>query len=85
MTTFESKTTWGEAYDRHGLGGLLGAPLSAMGGFGKFLLVILALSIVANNIPNLYSFALTFQAYGKRAQSIPRFFLVILGTVICKF
>lgn len=82
MTTFESKTTWGVDYDEFGLGGLLGAPLSAMGGFGKFLLVILALSIVANNIPNMYSFALTFQAFGKYAQAIPRIFLVLAGTAI---
>lgn len=30
---------------------LLPPPLAAMGGFGRFLLVVLALSIVANNIP----------------------------------
>lgn len=59
MTTFESKTTWKDAYDRNGLGGLLGAPLSPMRGFGSLLLVILALSIVANSVPNSYSFALS--------------------------
>ncbi|KAL8283260.1 hypothetical protein RQP46_006038 [Phenoliferia psychrophenolica] len=82
MSTFENKTTWADRYETHGIGGLLGAPLSAMGGFGKFLLVILSLSMVANNIPNMYSFALTFQALGKFAQSIPRMFLVIFGTCI---
>ncbi|KAI5481469.1 hypothetical protein MNV49_004226 [Pseudohyphozyma bogoriensis] len=82
MATFDSKTTWADAYDANGLGGLLGAPLSAMGGFGSFLLVLLALSIVANNIPNMYSFALTFQVFGKYAQAIPRMFLVMIGTVI---
>lgn len=30
----------------------------------------------------MYSFALTFQAFGKYAQSIPRIFLVIIGTAI---
>jgi len=34
------------------------------------------------DIPNMYSFALTFQVLGRYAQVIPRFFLVILGTVI---
>ncbi|KAK4704490.1 hypothetical protein P7C70_g1724, partial [Phenoliferia sp. Uapishka_3] len=82
MSTFENKTTWGDDYATNGIGGLLGAPLSAMGGFGKFLLVVLALSIVANNIPNMYSFALTFQAFGRAAQAIPRMFLVIAGTII---
>ncbi|KAM0751475.1 hypothetical protein T439DRAFT_211182 [Meredithblackwellia eburnea MCA 4105] len=82
MTTFTAKTTWGDLYTEYGLGGLLYAPLSPMGGFGRFLLVLLALSIVANNIPNMYSFALTFQAFGKYAQAVPRFFLVCVGTVI---
>lgn len=83
MSTFDAKPTWGAEYDAKGLGGLLGAPLiGPMGGFGRFLLVILALSIVANNIPNVYSFALTFQAFGKYFQLIPRFFLCITCTVI---
>jgi purine-cytosine permease-like protein len=79
-----NKPTWAAAAEEgENLGGLLGAPLyGPMGGFGRFLLVILALSIVANNIPNMYSFALTFQAFGKFAQSIPRMFLVCIGTAI---
>lgn len=56
MTTFQNKPTWEQQYHDYELGGLLGAPLvGPMGGFGRFLLVILALSIVANNIPNLVS------------------------------
>ncbi|GAA5894492.1 hypothetical protein JCM6882_004834 [Rhodosporidiobolus microsporus] len=83
MSTFVDKPSWAAEYDAHGLGGLLGAPLyGPMGGFGRFLLVILALSIVANNIPNVYSFALTFQAFGKYMQMIPRFFLCIVCTII---
>lgn len=48
MSTFEAKPSWGERYDTGGLGGLLAAGLSPLGGFGKFLLVLLALSIVTN-------------------------------------
>ena len=48
MSTFEAKPSWGERYDTGGLGGLLAAGLSPLGGFGKFLLVVLALSIVTN-------------------------------------
>ncbi|KAM0756584.1 putative purine-cytosine permease [Meredithblackwellia eburnea MCA 4105] len=82
MSTFDNKTTWKDFYEMDGTGGLLSGPLIAMGGFGRFLLVLLALSIVANNIPNMYSFALTFQVFGKFAQSIPRMFLVLFGTII---
>lgn len=40
------------------------------------------LSIVANNIPNLYSFSLTVQVLGPWVQRIPRPFLVVLATAI---
>lgn len=46
---------WATAYNDGSVGGLLGAVLAPVGGFGKFCLVLLALSIVANNIPNNYS------------------------------
>ncbi|KAI8943342.1 hypothetical protein NX059_001359 [Plenodomus lindquistii] len=66
-----------------GTGGLLGAVLfEPLGGFGKFCVVILALSIVANNCPNIYSFALTVQVFGKWTQAIPRFIWTGVGTAI---
>jgi purine-cytosine permease-like protein len=46
---------WLTAYENGSVGGLLGAVLAPVGGFGKFCLVVLSLSIVANNIPNNYS------------------------------
>src|SRR2546425_4510249 len=43
------------AYKGLGGGDLLAAIAKPLGGFGSFLLVLLALSVVANNIPNDYS------------------------------
>lgn len=61
-------------YADSGTGGLLGAVLLPhVGTFGKFCLVILALSIIANNCPNLYSVGLTVQIFGRWTQRIPRF------------
>jgi hypothetical protein len=48
MTTVDVPE-WQDAYAAGGIGGLMGAGLSPAGGFGKFLLVLLALSIVANS------------------------------------
>ena len=59
MFTFEKKTTWGLAYEAHGTGGLFAAVLSPMRGFGQFCLVVLALSVIANNVLNIYSVALS--------------------------
>ncbi|KAH8834778.1 permease for cytosine/purines, uracil, thiamine, allantoin-domain-containing protein [Flagelloscypha sp. PMI_526] len=83
MHTFAQKTTWEEAYNTLGVGGLLGVPLTGtMHGFGSFLMVILALSIIANNIPNIYSLSVTFQNIHPFCQAIPRIFVVIIGSVV---
>ncbi|KAJ4477122.1 permease for cytosine/purines, uracil, thiamine, allantoin-domain-containing protein [Lentinula lateritia] len=83
MSTFNQKTTWADAYAENSVGGLLGAGLAGpMGGCGSFLLVIIALSIIATNIPAMYSLALTFQNIHPYAQAIPRIFIVIIGSVV---
>ncbi|PKY02865.1 cytosine-purine permease [Aspergillus campestris IBT 28561] len=67
-------------YDASGSGGLLAAVLEPLGGFGKFCLVILALSIIANNCPNIYSVGLTLQVMSRYSQRVPRFVWVFLGS-----
>lgn len=70
-------------YKTSGTGGLLAAILiEPLGTFGKFCLVILALSIIANNCPNIYSIALTMQVFGRWAQNVPRFVWTTLGTAV---
>ncbi|KAF8977720.1 hypothetical protein BGZ46_007168 [Entomortierella lignicola] len=74
MTIYED----GEA----GLGSVLGTSLSSLGGFGKFLVFLLALSVVSNNVPNTYSAALSIQTIGKPLQKIPRFIWTIVVAVV---
>ncbi|KAH7886412.1 permease for cytosine/purines, uracil, thiamine, allantoin-domain-containing protein [Phlebopus sp. FC_14] len=62
-------------------GGLVAQVLAPWGGGGKFLLVLLALSVIANNIPNTYSTGLSVQALGRPFAVIPRFFWVFLAFV----
>lgn len=70
-----------EGYQASGTGGLLAAVLfPPLGGFGKFCLVVLALSIIANNCPNIYSVALTVQVLGTVTRRVPRFIWTTLGT-----
>jgi len=83
MTTLHSSAPrFAERYERDSVGGLLSAALDPAGGFGQFCLVVLAFGIVANNIPNMYSLALTTQALHPWLQAIPRPFISIIGTVI---
>lgn len=63
-------------------GQLLALALSPLGGFGSFLVFLLALSIIANNIPNDYSLGLTVQVLGRPLQRIPRVVWTLIGAVI---
>lgn len=56
--------------------------LDPLGGFGKFILVLVTLSIVANNIVNVYSFPLSLQVIGQWLVRIPQFVPVFLITAI---
>ena len=69
------------AFDDSNTGALVAQVLSPWGGFGKFILVVLALSVVANNIPNTYSAGLSMQALGKPFALVPRFFWTTLAFV----
>ena len=68
------------AYKESG-GDLLVAVVKPLGGFGSVLLVLLALSIVANNIPNAYSIGLSMQVLGKSFQRVSRIVWTLYGAV----
>lgn len=63
-------------------GDLLTAAARPLGSLGIFFLVLLALSIVANNIPNDYSLGLSMQVLGRPFQRINRAVWALIGSVI---
>ena len=76
-------TSYSDGYNNSGIGGLLAAVLfPPLGTFGKFCLVILALSIVANNCPNIYSLTFSLQLMARWTQAIPRFIWTFVGTIV---
>ena len=71
------------AYNKDHIGGLLAAVLfPPWGRFGEFLVIVLALSMVANNCPNIYSLTFSLQILTHYAQRIPRFVWTFVGTLI---
>jgi purine-cytosine permease-like protein len=60
----------------------MGEALKPIGGFGKFLLVIMAMSIVGCNIVNNYSLAFSAQNLGDWALKVPRFVWTIVGSIV---
>jgi len=63
-------------------GDLVAAVLHSLGGFGTFLLILLALSVIANNIPNDYSLGLSIQVLGRSFQRVNRAVWTLIGAVI---
>jgi purine-cytosine permease-like protein len=67
------------AFEDGSMGGLIAQTLSPWGGFGKFLLVVLALSVIANNMVNTYSTGISIQALGRPFAMVPRTFWTLVG------
>jgi len=70
------------AYKGGSGGDLVAAALKPQGSFGTVLLVLLTLSIIANNIPNDYSLGLSMQVLGRAAQRVNRAVWTVLGAII---
>jgi NCS1 nucleoside transporter family len=81
MTVTLNNEDYLNAYFDSGIGGLLASVLvPPLGRFGEFCIVVLALSIIANNCPNIYSVSLSLQVLARGTQRVPRFVWVFLGT-----
>ncbi|KAG1801269.1 permease for cytosine/purines, uracil, thiamine, allantoin-domain-containing protein [Suillus variegatus] len=75
--------SWNEGYGTEGnVGGLLEAMLSPVGNFGKFLTVLLSLSVTSNIAGALYSICFNFQVMIPAMSRVPRYVFSIVGTVI---
>ncbi|KAJ7124390.1 permease for cytosine/purines, uracil, thiamine, allantoin-domain-containing protein [Mycena epipterygia] len=78
-----SNDAWTAAYEANELGGLLGAVLvPVVGNFGKFCMVLLVLSVVANNIINVYSMGLSISVISVWLAKIPRLVWPVVITAI---
>ena len=77
--------SWNAGYADGSVGGLIGAMVSPAGGFGKFLTVLIALSVTANVAPTLYSFCLSFQVFMPFLVVVPRYVFSIVATAMYVF
>lgn len=73
--------SWSDAYEVSS-GALILAGYDGLGGFGKFLGVIIAIGLIANNIPGTYAAALNIQMCGRYAAMVPRWVLTTVVAVI---
>lgn len=83
MAANDGENVYMDGYSSSGIGGLLAAVMvPPLGKFGQFCLVVLALSIIANNCPNIYSVSLSLQLLAKVSQRVPRFVWTFVGTLV---
>lgn len=73
--------SWDKAYEG-GAGGLIVECFSPLGSFGNFCAVIIALGLIANNVPGTYSAALSFQLLGRWFMALPRLFWTFVAAAI---
>jgi purine-cytosine permease-like protein len=79
---FTTVKAWASIFSTGLVGDLLAAVVKPLGGFGTLILVLLALSVVANNIPNDYSLGLSVQVFGRPFQHVKRYVWTLIGAVI---
>ncbi|KAK6457398.1 purine-cytosine transport protein [Scheffersomyces xylosifermentans] len=73
---------WNDAYASFGVGGLINECFKPWGRFGSFVVVLLYISLICNNIMNTYSIAFEFQLIDRKLAVVPRWCWAVLVTVI---
>lgn len=74
--------SWSHGYSETSAGGVLAAMLEPAGGFGKFLVVVLAFTILGNLAATMYSITLNFQLLIPQLVRVPRFVFAGVITAI---
>ncbi|KIW11623.1 hypothetical protein PV08_10925 [Exophiala spinifera] len=82
MTAVAADPKFADAYDNRGIGGLMGEGLRPLHGFGKFLLVLSAMSIIGCNLVNNYSLAFTCQNFHPVLMKVPRIVWNVVGSAV---
>lgn len=73
---------WEQGYAGGNVGGLLEAMLHPVGNFGKFLTVLLSLSVAGNNVATLYSVTLNIQVLIPILVAVPRYIFSLIATAM---
>lgn len=75
--------SWEAGFDNgNSVGGLIAAVLAPSGGFGKFLTVLVALSVPSACAPTMYTFGTSFMAVGTIFAKVPRYVFTIISEAI---
>jgi purine-cytosine permease-like protein len=73
---------WNTGYANGNVGGLLEAMLRPTGNFGKFLTILLSLSVTGNIAATFYSVSLNIQVFIPWLVIVPRYVFALLATAV---
>lgn len=75
---------WSASFqDSSSVGGLVYGVLEPLGAFGKFLTVLVALSVPSACVPTMYSFSTSFMAISGWFTLVPRWVYILLSEAVC--
>ena len=77
-----SVSDWEQGYAGGNVGGLLEAMLHPLGNFGKFLMVLLSLSVASNNVIAFYSISINLQVFIPILAAVPRYVFSVVATAM---
>jgi purine-cytosine permease-like protein len=77
-----SNDEWTRAYEANLVGGVLAAMLASAGGFGKFCVVVLSLTLLGNTGGTMYAITLNFQTLVPWLVRVPRYVFAVVVTAI---
>jgi len=77
-----SVPSWEEGYGSNLVGGVLAAMLQRAGGFGSFVVVVLALTLLGNLAGTMYSITLNFQTLVPWLTHVPRYVFSVVVTAV---
>ncbi|KAI1109426.1 permease for cytosine/purines, uracil, thiamine, allantoin-domain-containing protein [Nemania sp. NC0429] len=77
-----SVPAWEEGYATNAVGGVLAAMLAPAGGFGKFIVVLLSLTLLGNIAATTYSVTLNFQVLAPQLVRVPRYVFALVVTAV---
>lgn len=75
------QASWNDAYEVS-IGSLLVETYKPLGNFGDFCVVVVALGLIGNNVPTIYSAGLNFQMLGGWCAAIPRVIWTLVAVII---
>ena len=73
---------WTAAFSAHSTGGVVNEMLTSAGGFGRFVAVVLAFSVLGNMAGSMYSISVQFQILLPVLARVPRFVFSIIITAV---